>query len=109
MSEYTMLKPGSKVAISLAVLYSRIGGKRGKATTAAGHVIVKSIENDEDDSSDYYDLDNGETAYACCDGEECTVVREESGMFVFRNDNQDKPQEFKLSKAECEQAIFGLH
>lgn len=106
MSEYTMLTPGSKVAISLAVLYSRIGGKRGKATTAAGHVIVKSIE---DDGSDYYDLDNGKTAYACCDGEECTVVREESGMFVFRNDNQDKPQEFKLSKAECEQAIFGLH
>lgn len=109
MKTYKMLTPGSRVCISLKTLFeARPSDSAGVAVTDAGHALLHTAE----DGQDYYDLDNGSTAYACCDGEEVTVVSSDHGgekeLITFRNDNNELPAEFKLSVAECETAIFGL-
>lgn len=104
MNTYRMLTPGSRVTISLAELYSSKAPENHAVTTDAGHRIVHS----RIDGSDYYDLDNGRTGYACCDGETVTVSAVSGGMVTFRNGNGEMPEDFTLSVAECETAIFGL-
>lgn len=107
--DYKMLTPGSRVAISLKTLFeAKPSDSTGIAVTDAGHALRHTTENGQD----YYDLDNGETAYACCDGEEVTVVSSDHGgekeLITFKNDSNDLPTEFRLSISECETAIFGL-
>ena len=106
MSKYKMLTPGNKVAISLKTLFESKPNapEVGPVGTDCDHGIVKSYDGDRD----YYDLDNGETAYACCDGEEVEVKSVEGNTVTFVNKNQENPQEFKLTIRECETAIFGL-
>jgi hypothetical protein len=106
MSKYKMLTPGNKVTISLKTLYESKPNapEVGIVGTDCDHGILKSNDGDRD----YYDLDNGETAYACCDGETVTVVSEENKEVTFRNEDGEMPYDFKLSIAECETAIFGL-
>lgn len=104
MKQYKMLTPGSKVCISLKTLFETL--HNGDIhTTDVGHKIRRSKE---DDGSEYFDLDNGSTEYACCDGEEVEVKSVEGSTVTFLNKNQEKPQEFKLTIRECETAIFGL-
>lgn len=101
---YTMLTKGNRVCISLEQLFNTShNGDTHK--TDCGHEIIRTKE---DDGSEYFDLDNGYTAYACCDGEECLVKSVDGSVVTFVNDNQDEPQEFKLTARECETAIFGL-
>ena len=102
MKNYKMFKPGKTVCISLKALFNHNGDVH---TTDAGHKIIRT---EEEDGSDYYDLDNGSTAYACCDGEECEVKSVGGSVVTFINKNQEEPQEFKLTIRECETAIFGL-
>lgn len=107
--DYKMLTPGSRVGISLKTLFeSKPSDSTGIAVTDAGHALLHTTENGQD----YYDLDNGESGYACCDGEEVTVVSSDHGgekeLITFKNDNSELPMEFKLSISECETAIFGL-
>ena len=110
MNTYKMLTPGSRVCISLKTLFeAKPSDSTGLAVTDAGHALLHTAENGQD----YYDLDNGATGYACCDGEEVTVVSSDHGggdkdLVTFRNDSNELPAEFKLSVAECETAIFGL-
>ena len=99
---YKMLKPGKTVCISLKALFNHNGDVH---TTDAGHKILRTVE---EGGSDYYDLDNGSTVYACCDGEECEVKSVDGSVVTFINKNQEEPQEFKLTIRECETAIFGL-
>lgn len=101
---YTMLTPGNRVCISLEQLFN-ISNNGDTHKTDCGHEIIRTKE---DDGSEYFDLDNGHTAYACCDGEECMVKSVEGTVVTFVNDNQDVPQEFNLTIRECESAIFGL-
>lgn len=104
MKNYKMLKPGKTVCISLEELFNTI--HNGDVhTTDVGHKIIRS---EEDDDNVYYDLDNGCTAYACCDGEECEVKSVDGSVVTFINKNQEKSQEFQLTIRECETAIFGL-
>lgn len=73
--------------------------------TDVGHEIRRSTE---DDGSEYFDLNNGATEYACCDGEEVEVKSVEGTTITFINKNQENPQEFQLTIRECMTAIFGL-
>lgn len=102
MTKYKMLKKGKKMGISLATLFESLQeNKRQKeVTTDQGHTIVKTKEN----GSEYFDLDNGNTSYACCDGEECTVESVNGDVVTFRNGDET----FELTVAECETCIFGL-
>lgn len=104
MKNYKMLKPGKTVCISLKALFDTVHNG-DEHTTDVGHKIIRS---EEDDDSVYYDLDNGCTAYACCDGEECEVKSVGHTVVTFINKNQEEPQEFQLTIRECEIAIFGL-
>lgn len=101
---YTMLTPGNRFCISLEQLFNP-SHNGDTHTTDCGHEIIRTKE---DDGSEYFDLDNGHTSYACCDGEECKVKAVDGSVVTFVNDNQDVPQEFKLTVRECETAIFGL-
>jgi hypothetical protein len=104
MKNYKMLKPGKTVCISLEELFNTI--HNGDVhTTDCGHEIVRTQEWD---GTEYFDLDTGGTAYACCDGEECEVKSVDRTVVTFINKNQEKPQEFKLTIRECMTAIFGL-
>ena len=106
MKQYKMLMPGNTVCISLKTLYESKPNAPdvGIVGTDCGHGIKRTLNGD----SEYYDLDNGETAYACCDGEECKVVSTDGAEVTFRNEQGEQPYDFKLSIAECETAIFGL-
>ena len=86
MAKYKMLKKGRKMGISLATLFESLQkNKRQKdVTTAMGHTIVKTKEN----GSEYFDLDNGHTAYACCDGEECKVESVDGDVVTFRQGDE---------------------
>ena len=102
--KYKILQPGNTVCISLEELFNTI--HNGDVhTTDCGHEIVCTVE---DDGSAYFDLRNGVTDYACCDGEECEVKSVAGSVVTFINKNQEEPQEFKLTIRECETAIFGL-
>ena len=102
--KFKMLQPGKTVSISLKALFDTL--HNGDVhTTDVGHKIIRT---EEEDGSEYYDLDNGSTAYACCDGEECEVKSVDRTVVTFINKNQEKPQEFKLTIRECMDAIFGL-
>jgi len=102
---YTMLTPGNRVGISLEQLFNTShNGDSHK--TECGHEIIRTKE--EEDGYEYFDLDNGYTEYACCDGEECLVKSVDGSVVTFVSDSQDEPQEFKLTVRECETAIFGL-
>ena len=102
--KFKMLQPGKTVCISLKALFDTI--HNGDVhTTDVGHKIIRT---EEEDGSEYYDLDNGGTAYACCDGEECEVKSVGRTVVTFINKNQEKPHEFKLTIRECMDAIFGL-
>ena len=103
MKTYNMLKPGKTVCISLKALFDTSNSKNLHLTDC-GHEIVRT----EEDGSEYYDLNNGSTAYACCDGEECEVKSVTDSVVTFINKNQEEPQKFKLTVSECEIAIFGL-
>lgn len=105
MKKYNMLTPGKSVCISLKELFNTKNSKNLHLTDC-GHEIVRT----EEDGTEYYDLNNGVTAYACCDGEECEVkaVNGDGTVVTFINKNQEVPQEFKLTIGECETAIFGL-
>ena len=102
MTKYKMLKKGKKMGISLATLfeYLRKNKRQKEVTTAQGHTIVKTKES----GSEYFDLDNGNTTYACCDGEECKVESVDGDVVTFRNGEET----FELTVAECEACIFGL-
>lgn len=102
--KFKMLQPGKTVCISLKALFDTVHNG-DEHTTDVGHKIIRT---EEEDGSDYYDLDNGSTAYACCDGEECEVKSVDRTVVTFINKNQDTPQEFKLTIRECMTAIFGL-
>lgn len=101
--KYNMLQPGKTVCISLKALFDTRNSKNLHLTDC-GHEIVRT----EEDGSEYYDLNNGSTAYACCDGEECEVKSVTDSVVTFINKNQEEPQKFKLTVSECETAIFGL-
>lgn len=101
---YKMLTPGNRVCISLEQLFYTLHNG-DTHTTDCGHKITRFKESN---GFKYFDLDNGYTAYACCDGEECKVKSVDGSVVTFVNNDQDKPQEFKLTVRECETAIFGL-
>lgn len=102
MTRYKMLKKGKRMGISLSTLFEslRENRRQNEVTTARGHAIVRTTEG----GSEYFDLDNGNTAYACCDGEECAVESVDGDVVTFRNGEET----FELTVAECENCIFGL-
>ena len=93
------LKEGMEVTVSVCELYKKFG------ESLDYHNIRYTPLGEESDTSEYYDLLDGEHI-VCMDGETCTIDQIGEFIVTLRNENGECTDYITLTKEEVEVGVF---